>query len=156
MHGRSSLLLLLLLAFEMAACAHEYGFGIPTTPLSPDANLQADKETCGTLSSIKPHIYHRRTYMACMISKGYRTYVTVGASDDSGSTQVMISSPQQRSLATVDEDLIACGQEVNGVVGRSPATGHIRATVVAVKYQKPFIACMQSRGHTADPWWGER
>ena len=148
--------LLLLLAFAVAACAHEYGFGIPTIPLSPNADIQADKEECGTMSSIKPYVYIGRTYMACMISKGYRTYVTVGAPDAIGGTQVMVSSPQQRSPARVEQDLIACGQEVNGVVGRAAGTSLARAIVVAAKYQQPFIACMQSRGYTADPWRGER
>ena len=144
------------LAFALAACAHEYGFGIPTIPLSPNADIQADKEECGTMSSIKPYIYIGRTYMACMISKGYRTYVTVGAPDANGSTQVMVSSPHERSAATVEQDLIACGQEVDGVVGRAAGTSLARAIVVAAKYQQPFIACMQSRGYTADPWRGER
>jgi hypothetical protein len=76
--ARRHCLLLALLGFQLVGCAGEVPFGIPVTPTSPDANVQSDEKACGTIARVGSNSFHGRTYMACMISKGYRTYVTIG------------------------------------------------------------------------------
>jgi hypothetical protein len=68
----------------------------------------------------------------------------------------MVSSSRREPLAKVDEDLLACGQTVNGVVGNRPTAVFARGIALAATYQKPFIVCLESRGYTAEPWQGEK
>jgi len=150
----------LLFAMVMAAFAQPVGDDIPVMARSTGTQVQAaDVSACNAAVGSGTEVTKRRAFMACMIARGYRTYVTGGGSSIGSAAQLMVSSRKGQSQATAEEDLIACGLEVQGEVGKTLPIMFVSGAGVAgatVRYQKPFATCLDARGYTAEPWAGER
>jgi len=62
-------------ALLATGCAAPLSGGIPAFPAA--GQLETDTQTCEQSATGRAEFERRADYMACMISRGYRTYVSV-------------------------------------------------------------------------------
>jgi hypothetical protein len=123
MSGRSNrwLVVVALGAALAAGCAAPLSGEIPAYPAA--SQLEVDTRACEEAATGRAEFERRADYMACMISRGYRTYVSVATYWNLAELNVSVAgkgkqAPQGQSQVLLD--LQACATDAGAVAGARP------------------------------------
>lgn len=107
----------------MTGCAAPLAGGIPAYPAA--GQLETDTQTCEQSATGRAEFERRADYMACMISRGYRTYVSAATywtiaelSVSSAATGKRAQAQQSQSQVLLD--LQTCAADAGAVAGARP------------------------------------
>jgi hypothetical protein len=100
----------------LGGCASPVSVGIPAYPSGGE--LEADARACEQSAGRGSQFGTRRVYMACMIARGYRTYVSVATYWHMAELTVTVTPPQPQSQVLLD--LEACAADAGAVAGARP------------------------------------
>jgi hypothetical protein len=100
----------------VAGCASPLSRGIPAYPSA--SKLEADASECEQSATDRAEFARRADYMACMISRGYRTYVSAATYWHLAELTVVAKRGQPRSQVLID--LQGCATEGGAVAGARP------------------------------------
>jgi hypothetical protein len=99
-----------------AGCASHLSGGIPAYPSA--GKLEADVQTCEQAATDRAEFARRTDYMACMIARGYRTYVSAATYWRMAELTVTAKRGQPQSQVVID--LQACATDAGAVAGARP------------------------------------
>ena len=106
-----------------AGCATPLSGGIPAYPAA--SQLESDTRTCEQSATGRAEFERRADYMACMISRGYRTYVSVATYWNLAELSVSAAASGRRAQAQQSQsqvlaDLQTCATDAGAVAGARP------------------------------------
>jgi hypothetical protein len=106
-----------------AGCAAPLSGGIPAYPSA--GQLEADTRACEDAATGRAEFERRADYMACMISRGYRTYVSVATYWTVAELTVSAAgkgkqAQAQQAQSQVLLDLQTCATDAGAVAGARP------------------------------------
>ena len=106
-----------------AGCAAPLSGDIPAYPTA--SQLEVDTQACEQAATGRAEFERRADYMACMISRGYRTYVTVATYWNLAELNVLAASKgkqaqAQQAQSQVLLDLQTCATDAGAVAGARP------------------------------------
>jgi hypothetical protein len=142
----------------LSGCASPVSVGIPAYPSS--GQLEADTRACEQDAAGGDQFGTRRVYMACMIARGYRTYVSVATYWHMA--EVTVTAAQGQPQNQVLLDLEACAMDAGAVAGGRPLELAEAVDWVNVKLFRraeqvrdgslfaPFAECLTKRGYGAE------
>jgi len=153
-------------ALLAAGCAAPLSGGIPAFPAA--GQLEADTQACEQSATGRAEFERRADYMACMISRGYRTYVSVAtywtlAEMSVSSAATGKRAQAQQSQSQVLADLQLCATDAGAVAGARPlefaqAVDWVNAKVLGrgervrdASLTGAVSACLVKRGYTTHP-----
>jgi hypothetical protein len=96
-----------------AGCASSLSTAIPAYPSA--GQLEMDTLACEQTATGRAEFERRADYMACMIARGYRTYVS--AATYWAMAELTVSAPRKPSQGQVRLDLQSCATEAGAVAG---------------------------------------
>ena len=110
-------------ALLATGCAATLSGGIPAFPAA--GQLETDTQTCEQSATGRAEFERRADYMACMISRGYRTYVTVATYWTLAELNVSAAgkgkqAQAQQAQSQVLSDLQTCATDAGAVAGARP------------------------------------
>jgi hypothetical protein len=125
----------------------------PTAAQPPDV-VERDKSACDQAAMQRPDSVAYQS--ACLIAKGYRTYVPV-VIDKSIQAQFSVRAQRQQDVRQALKDISECAAVAGGHVDVGPGGGFalesMRAAEVALGVaERPFIDCMVRRSYAAGRW----
>ena len=141
----------------LGGCASPVSVGIPAYPSG--GQLEADTRGCEQAAAGGDQFGTRRVYMACMIARGYRTYVSVATYWHMA--ELTVTAAQGHSQNQVLLDLEACATDAGAVAGGRPLELAEAVDWVNVKLLRrgeqvrdgslfaPFAECLTKRGYRA-------
>jgi hypothetical protein len=114
-----------------------------------------DRETCDQVARTRPDGFAYQS--ACLIAKGYRTYVSVRLAGLGYMQFLVVRAADQPSIAGVLADLTECGREAGGTIERRSgsealAGGSTMSRASQDVAERPFLACLVPRGYAAERW----
>jgi hypothetical protein len=152
-------LALVLMALVQAGCAFSsVSVGIPA--YRSGGQLEADVQACEQDATGSDEFERRRAYMACMIVRGYRTYVSVATYWHMA--ELTVGAARGRTRNEVLQDLSSCATDAGGVAGARPlelaeAVDWVSVTLLRLRERvrdgslfPPVAQCLRSRGYTAE------
>jgi hypothetical protein len=106
-----------------AGCATPLAGGIPAYPAA--GQLETDTQACEQSATGRAEFERRADYMACMISRGYRTYVSAATYWTLAELSVASASTGKRAQAQQSQsqvllDLQTCAHDAGAVAGARP------------------------------------
>ena len=106
-----------------AGCAAPLSGDIPAYPAA--SQLEVDTQACEQTATGRAEFERRADYMACMISRGYRTYVTVATYWTLAELNVSAAgkgkqAQAQQAQSQVLSDLQTCATDAGAVAGARP------------------------------------
>jgi hypothetical protein len=104
-----------------AGCAAPLSGGIPAYPTA--SQLEVDTRACEEGATGRAEFERRADYMACMISRGYRTYVSVATYWNLAELNVSVGGKgkqAQQAQSQVLLDLQTCATDAGAVAGARP------------------------------------
>jgi hypothetical protein len=109
-----------------AGCAAPLAGDIPAYPTA--SQLEVDTQACEQAATGRAEFERRADYMACMISRGYRTYVTVATYWNLAELNVLAASKgkqaqAQQAQSQVLLDLQTCATDAGAVAGLAARAG---------------------------------
>jgi hypothetical protein len=113
------------------------------------ARVERDEKECGAYADARPSEIRYATYVACLVSRGYRTYASLVG--HGAATGLTVRAERDQDTRQVFRDLTACGSEVRTRVDMPPdaemftGPAFVRATA---KSQAPFAQCMNRAGYS--------
>jgi hypothetical protein len=119
--SRQWLVVVALGAGAAAGCAAPLSGEIPAYPTA--SQLEVDTRACEEAATGRAEFERRADYMACMISRGYRTYVSVATYWNLAELNVSVgakSRPAQQPQSQVLLDLQTCATDAGAVAGARP------------------------------------
>lgn len=138
----------------LAACSSPLAGGIPAYPSA--GKLEADVRACEQAATERAEFARRAEYMACMIARGYRTYVSAATYWRMAELTVVAKrgQPQSQVLA----DLQGCATSSGAVAGARPlevadAVDWVNARLGRDGQARdgalvgPFAECLAERGY---------
>lgn len=158
-----SVISLIVVPLLFAGCATFLSGGIPSYlgPGQSESLLDRDARACEKTATGEANALNRRTYMACMIARGYRTYITVGRHGAAaGVIQLTVLEQNGQPQEQVLRDFADCGQKSDGAqVGESAlmsglfggSSGLVTGPLIAAGLE-PFAACLRDRGYVVAKW----
>jgi len=144
---------ILIVAFVFSGCALDHTrFVAPVWGgkiVAEPAKVQRDEAECGVFADERPSEMRYASYVACLVSRGHRTYTSlVGYGAATGAT---VQAERDQSTRQVFGDLTACAAQIGTRVDMPPGpemfTGPA-AAVVTNKAQAPFAQCMERAGYS--------
>lgn len=104
-------------------CASPLSSGIPAYPSA--GQLETDTQACEQSATGRAEFERRADYMACMISRGYRTYVSMATYWTLAELSVSASAAGKRARAQQSQtqvlaDLQICATDAGAVAGARP------------------------------------
>ena len=100
----------------LAGCASPLSGGIPAYPSA--GQLEVDVQACEQAAAGRAEFERRTDYMACMIARGYRTYVSVATYWNMA--ELTVSSSRKQPQSQVLLDLQGCATDAGAVAGARP------------------------------------
>lgn len=118
------------------------------------SQVARDERECAVYGDARPPETRLAAYIACMVSRGYRTYTPLAGRG--GVIGVTVQGGTNEGPEPVLHALAACAAKAGGKI-EPPAAGGLfvglpTAIAAKVSYEGPFIDCMQSSGYVAEPW----
>lgn len=153
----SSWLLVALGGWLVAGCASPLSGGIPAYPGA--GKLEADVQACEQAATDRAEFARRTAYMACMIARGYRTYVS--AATYWRMAELTVAAKRGQPQSQVLTDLQGCATSSGAVAGARPlevadAVDWVNARLLGRDGQARdgalvglFAECLTQRGYTA-------
>jgi hypothetical protein len=145
--------LALVIAVIFSGCAVESTrFVAPVSTgrvVAEPARVERDQKECGAYADARPSEIRYATYVACLVSRGYRTYASLVG--HGAATGLTVRAEREQDTRQVFRDLTACGSEVGTRVDMPPdaemfmGPAFVRATA---KSQAPFAQCMNRAGYS--------
>jgi len=153
-------------AMLAAGCASPLASGIPAYPSA--GPLESDTQACEQSATGRAEFERRADYMACMISRGYRTYVSMATYWTMAELSVSASASGKRARAQQSQsqvlaDLQTCATEAGAVAGARPMELAEAVDWVNVKLlgrgervrdanlTSAVSDCLMKRGYTTHP-----
>ena len=142
----------------LGGCASPVSVGIPAYPSG--GQLEADTRACEQDAAGGEQFGTRRVYMACMIARGYRTYVSIATYWHMA--ELTVTAARGRSQNQVLRDLEACATDTGAVAGARPLELAEAVDWVTVRLLRrgeqvrdgtlfaPFAECLTKRGYRAE------
>jgi hypothetical protein len=153
-------------AMLATGCATPLSGDIPAYPAA--SQLESDTQTCEQSATGRAEFERRADYMACMISRGYRTYVSMAtywtlAELSVSSAATGKRAQAQQSQSQVLTDLQTCATDAGAVAGARPlelaeAMDWVNVKVLGrgermrdANLTGAVSACLVKRGYTTHP-----
>ena len=150
----------------MSGCAAPLSGGIPAYPAA--SQLESDTQACEQSATGRAEFERRADYMACMISRGYRTYVSMATYWTMAELSVSAAASGKRAQAQQSQsqvltDLQTCATDAGAVAGARPLELAAAVDWVNVKVlgrgervrdanlTGAVSACLVKRGYTTHP-----
>ena len=120
---KRGLMVIALGAVVAAGCATQLAGDIPAYPAA--SQLEVDTQACEQAATGRAEFERRADYMACMISRGYRTHVTVATYWTLAELNVSAAgkgkqAQAQQAQSQVLLDLQTCATDAGAVAGARP------------------------------------
>jgi len=103
----------------LAGCASPLSGAIPAYPSA--SQLEVDTQACEQAANGRAEFERRADYMACMIARGYRTYVSVATYWSMA--ELTVTSKGKQAQSQVLLDLQGCATDAGAVAGARPLEG---------------------------------
>jgi hypothetical protein len=142
----------------LGGCASPVSVGIPAYPSG--GQLEVDSRACEQDAAGGDQFQTRRVYMACMIARGYRTYVSVATYWHMA--ELTVTATQEQPQSQVLLDLEVCAIDAGAVAGARPlelaeAVDWVNGRLLRRGEQvrdgslfAPFAECLTKRGYRAE------
>jgi hypothetical protein len=117
--GLSGRLDLAAIAFALslvAGCASNLSGAIPAYPSA--GQLETDVQACEQAATGRAEFERRTDYMACMIARGYRTYVSIATYWNMA--ELTVAAKGRPAQSQVLSDLQGCATDAGAVAGARP------------------------------------
>ena len=122
---------------------------VPNPGVADLAQIKRDEGQCAAYAVERPSETRYATYVACMVSRGHRTYASVVARQ--GATGITVMAPQRKAPSDVYRDLEHCARTVRVRVDMPPNPETFKgpyAEKLTVESQAPFAQCLNAAGYT--------
>ncbi len=141
----------------LAGCAAPLSNGIPAYPSA--SQLEVDTQACEQSATGRAEFERRTDYMACMIARGYRTYVSVATYWSMA--ELTVAAGRKQIQSQVLTDLQGCATDAGAVAGARPLELAEAVDWVNVKVLRRserlrdgslgavFANCLDKRGYAA-------
>jgi hypothetical protein len=113
------------------------------------AQLRRDERDCEAYALERPSETRYGAYVACMVSRGHRTYASLVARQ--AATGVTVQSAQKNAASDVYRNLEQCARTARVRVDMPPhpdAFRGARAEAVTLESQRPFAECLNAAGYS--------
>lgn len=143
-----------LLVLALGGCALESAGTQFVAPVVSPRNtstpeqVQRDERECAVYADARPSEIRYAAYVACLVSRGHRTYASLLGHD--GATGVTVLAQRGQPTRQVYRDLTNCAEEMRARVDMPPHPDFFTgpaSSVATQRIQAPFAQCMDRAGY---------